>query len=97
MAGKKFSLSARVSSDEPSLVKPVLQKIVGSKGSIKTTDDGFEISVELEGISAKDLNRELLSELRRAVKKTRLRSEWKHGDTVEKFFDYVQKGTRKAT
>lgn len=96
MAKKKFSLSARVNSDAPSQVKPVLQKIIGSKGTITQTDDGFEIRAELEGESAKDLNRELLSELRRVVKKTRLRSEWTGGSTVEKFFDYVSKGTKKA-
>lgn len=96
MANKKFSLSAKVSSDEPSRIKPVLQKIIGLKGTIAQTDDGFEIHVELEGESAKDLNRNLLSELRRVVKKTRLRSEWSHGGSVEKFFDYVSKGERKA-
>lgn len=78
------------------MVKPVLEKSIGSNGSIQTTDDGFEIHAEFEGQSAKDLNRTLLSELRRAEKKTRLRSEWTHDNTVEKFFDYVPKGIRKV-
>ena len=41
-------------------------------------------------------NRQLLSELRRAEKKTRLRAEWTSGGVTEKFFDYVPKGTKKA-
>ena len=44
------------------------------------------------GESAKELNRSLLSALRRAEKKTRLRSQWTAPDgTVERYFDYVLK------
>ena len=53
-----------------------------------------EIAVrwKLEGESAKELNRELLSALRRVEKKTRLRAEWTSEDgTVYRFFDYVLK------
>lgn len=96
MANKRFTLSAKVSSDNPSAIKPVLEKLLGSRGSMQTTDDGFEIQAEFEGESAKDLNRILLSELRSSEKKTRLRSEWTHANTVEKFFDYVPKGARKV-
>ncbi len=47
---------------------------------------------KMEGESAKDLNRDLLSALRRVEKKTRLRSEWTAQDgTVYRFFDYVLK------
>ena len=96
MAHKKFTLSAKVSSDAPPRVKPVLLKVIGSRGTITPTDDGFEIHAELVGESARELNRNLLSELRRVVKKTRLRSEWSHDGIVEKFFDYVSKGERKS-
>jgi len=34
--------------------------------------------------------------MRRVEKRTRLRSEWTSGKTVEKFFDYVPKGTKTA-
>jgi hypothetical protein len=37
----------------------------------------------------------LLTELRKAEKKTRLRSEWVSEDTAEKFFDYALKQTKK--
>jgi hypothetical protein len=38
----------------------------------------------------------LLSELRKAEKKTRIRSEWTSEDTTEKFFDYSLKQTKKV-
>ena len=96
MSEKKFKLSARVSSATPSAIKPVLKRIIGNNGSIKPTEEGFEVNAEIKGKSAKDLNRMLLSELRKAEKKTRLRSEWTYEDTAEKFFDYVLKQTKKV-
>ena len=96
MAQLKFRLSAHVSSDNPSAIKPVLEQIIADKGTIRQTDQGFEVEAELEGESARALNRMILSELRRTEKRTRIRAEWTSGDTVEKFFDYVPKGTRKA-
>ncbi|HYB04042.1 MAG TPA: hypothetical protein VED17_06250 [Nitrososphaerales archaeon] len=93
MPVKKFALSATVSSDNPKAIEPVLKKLLGRNGRITTTAAGFQIDAELQGTSAKDLNRQLLSEMRRAEKKTRLRAEWKSNNTVEKFFDYVLKRT----
>jgi len=95
MPEKKFKLSANVSSSNPSAIKSVLERIVGSNGSIKPTSDGFEVNAEFKGESARDLNRMLLSELRKAEKRTRLRSEWTCECTVEKFFDYALKQTKK--
>ena len=51
----------------------------------------------MKGTSATDLNRQLLANLRRLEKKTRLRSEWTSNGETEKFFDYVPKGTKKAS
>jgi hypothetical protein len=95
MAQLKFRLSAHVSSDNPSAIKPVLEQIIADKGTIRQTDQGFEVEAELEGESARALNRMILSELRRAEKRTRIRAEWTSGNTVEKFCDYVPKGTEK--
>jgi hypothetical protein len=95
MPEKKFKLSANVSSSNPSAIKSVLERIVGSNGCIKPTSDGFEVKAEFKGESARDLNRVLLSELRKAEKRTRLRSEWTCEDTTEKFFDYALKQTKK--
>ena len=58
------------------------------------SDDRGELVVgaDLAGASAKDLNRSLLSALRRAQKKTRLRAQWTARDgTIERYFDYVLK------
>jgi hypothetical protein len=96
MTQRKFRLWAHVSSDNPSAIKPALERIIVNKGIIKQTDQGFQVEAELEGESAQALNRMILSELRRAEKRTRIRAEWTSGDTIEKFFDYVPKGTRKA-
>lgn len=96
MSHEKYKLHAKISSDNPSAVRPVIERIIGRKGEIKKSEDGFEIETELLGESAKDLNRQLLSEIRRAEKRTRLRSEWTSNETVEKFFDYVSKGVRKT-
>ena len=92
----KLRLSAHVSSDSPSAIKPVLEKIIADNGTIRQTDQGFDVEADLEGESARVLNRLILSELRRAEKRTRIRAEWTSGDTVEQFFDYALKGTRKA-
>jgi hypothetical protein len=48
----------------------------------------------MEGASARQLNRALLSALRKVEKKTTLRAEWTSSDnTTERFFDYVLKKT----
>ena len=96
MSEKKFKLSARVSSATPSAIKPVLERVVGNNALIKPTADGFEVNAEFTGESAKQLNRMLLTEMRRVEKKTRLRSEWSSEGTTEKFFDYVPKQTKKT-
>jgi len=95
MVEKRFKLSASISSDNPAAIKPVLERIIGNKGVIKFMVEGFEVNAELCGESARDLNRMLLSELRRVEKKTRIRSEWTSGDMIEKFFDYVPKAAKK--
>ncbi len=95
MANRHFSLHARVSSDSPSAIRPVLEGFVG-RASVKqgSTTGEFIVEGEFDGESAKELNRSLLSALRRVEKKTRLRAEWTSGGTTERFFDYVSKGIR---
>jgi hypothetical protein len=93
----RYSLRARVSTDNPVAVKPVLSRMV-PHGTITESENGHEFLVEgvLEGTSARELNRSLLSELRRAEKRTRLRSEWTSEVVTERSFDYVPKGTQKT-
>jgi hypothetical protein len=50
----------------------------------------------MEGASAKELNRPLLSAMRKVEKRTTLRAEWTWGDTTERYFDYVLKKTIKG-
>ena len=92
MAKKTFELSARVSTENPKAIKPVLDEVL-PKGSVTKTEEGFLIKARIAGESARELNKELLSALRRVEKKTRLRSEWASGKNVERFFDYAFKGT----
>lgn len=92
MANKCFSLTARVSSSNLRTVRPVLEKLVAG-GSVKETGSELVVEAEMEGVSAKELNRVLLSALRRVEKKTRLRAEWSSGNTTERYFDYVLKKT----
>jgi hypothetical protein len=91
-----FSLSARVSTDSPEAVEEALKTLV-TKGSVRrgTGSNELLVEAEVEGKTARDLNRALLSALRRAEKRTRLRAEWTSGNTTERFFDYVPKGIRK--
>jgi hypothetical protein len=93
----RYSLRARVSTDNPVAIKPVLTRMVPG-GTVTLSENGHEFVVEgvFDGSSARDLNRSLLSELRRAEKRTRLRSEWTSEVATERFFDYVPKGSAKT-
>jgi hypothetical protein len=93
-------LVATVSTDNPKAVRSILEALIGRQGSleeISTEDIGksgkaeFLIKAEMKGFSAKDLNRSLLSTLRRAEKRTRLRAEWSSGNTTERYFDDILK------
>lgn len=97
MTEKIYALRARVSTDNESAVRPVLERLV-TGGSVSAGDSPgeFRLEAKMAGASAKDLNRALLSELRRAEKRTRLRAEWTREGVTERFFDYVPKGTKKA-
>ena len=46
---RTFKLSARISSDNPSAVKPVLERLISGKGKIKAVEDGFKVEADLEG------------------------------------------------
>ena len=93
----RYSLRARISSDNPGAIEPVLTRLV-PHGTVTRSENGEELVVEgtFDGPSARDLNRSLLSELRQVEKRTRLRAEWTGQGTIERFFDYVPKSTRKV-
>ena len=93
---KYFKLIARVSSSNPQAIRPVLENLV-TQGSVKEIDEEFIVEAEMKGESAKELNRSLLSSLRRVEKRTRLRAEWTSDDgIIQRFFDYVLKETSRS-
>ena len=97
MVARPYALRARVSTNSPETVKAVLDRLIVGGTVLPGDDTGdFRVHAELVGESARELNRSLLSELRRAEKKTRLRSEWTRDGITERFFDYAPKGSRKA-
>ncbi|MFZ0963016.1 MAG: hypothetical protein WAO35_19290 [Terriglobia bacterium] len=91
MAEKKFSLVGRISTDNPTAINTLLKQAI-PQGSVEQTEaNEFLVKAEFSGKDARELNRSLLSELRRVEKKTRLRAEWTYGKVTERFFDYVPK------
>ena len=92
----RFQLEARVSSESPAAVRRVLAGRFAA-AALRRDGDDWLVRAEVEGESARGLNRELLSALRRVEKKTRLRAEWSAEGEVERFFDYVGKGKRPAS
>jgi hypothetical protein len=92
MSSQWFELVAEVSSDDPAALEPLLRELVG--GEITATADGFHVVAVLTGESPRELNRALLSALRRVERRTRLRATWTAGGVTEHFFDYAQKTVR---
>jgi hypothetical protein len=96
MPNQYFQLKARVSSSNPQAIRPVLENLI-TQGSVKEAQGEFQVEAGMEGESAKELNRLLLSALRRVEKRTRLRAEWTSDDGItQRFFDYVLKSTSKG-
>ena len=94
MAKKVYKLTANVSTENPQAVRRILEELI-EKGSITPAEQGFQVKARMVGESARELNRTLLSALRRVEKRTRLRTEWSFEKSVERFFDYVPKGSHK--
>jgi phage tail tape-measure protein len=90
-AEARLQLSARVSSDQPAAVRVVLEELFPA-GAVSRTGGEFVVEASVTGTDAKELNRALLSRLRKAEKRTRIRARWTAADgTVYSFFDYVLK------
>jgi len=82
-----------VSTDSPERIRPLLGEVFPD-GRIREQGTEFVVESSMEGSSAKDLNRWVLSALRKAEKRTRLRAEWTAEDgQAYRFFDYVLKST----
>jgi len=92
VVARHYALVADVSSADPAAIEPLLRQLVS--GEITPTADGFHVVATLTDESAQDLNRSLLSALRRVERRTRLRSAWTADGVTVRFFDYVPKGSR---
>ena len=86
---KTFRLTATVSSETPDAIRAALNEVLGKNASIERTADGYRVEATVVGVEARELNRRLLSAMRRIEKSTRLRSEWTADGVAERFFDYV--------
>ncbi len=94
MTDTAFHLVADVSSDKPEAIGALLQELVD--GTVTPTPDGFHVDGRMRGSDARELNRFLLSALRRVERRTRLRAEWTCNGETQRFFDYVPKGVTPA-
>ena len=94
MTQQRFQLVAEIISDDPAAIEPPLRQL--AQGKITETADGFHVEATMTGNIARDLSRQLLSTVRRAQRRTRLRAESTAAGVTHRFFDYVPKGTRPA-
>jgi hypothetical protein len=92
MARKTFKLSATVSSENLDGLRAPIVRFLGPNAKIERMDGSFKIDAVIAGESAKELDRQLLSEVRWVSRKTRVWAEWTSGGETEMFFDYVPKG-----
>jgi hypothetical protein len=89
-----FCLNGEVSSENLSAIQTLLAQLTG--GQVTAIPAGLHVEGAMEGSDAREVNRRLLSALRRAERRTRLRAEWTAGGTTYRFFDYVPKSERPA-
>lgn len=89
-----FCLNGDVSSENLSAIRPLLTQLID--GQVTSTPDGWHVDGLMDGDDARDVNRRLLSALRRAERRTRLRAEWTADGVTYRFFDYALKSERPA-
>jgi hypothetical protein len=91
----KLKLKARVNRSDARTIRHGLG-LLSAKGSVRKEGDEFIVEASMKGASARELNRTLLSALRKVEKRTTLRAEWTSDDgTTERYFDFVLKKTIK--
>jgi hypothetical protein len=95
MDERQFVLVARIRTTDRAGIQIVLATLL-PRGSVTPTDEGFRVEAVLEGTSARDLNRMLLSALRRIDHRATLHAAWTAAGITERFFDYTARGTGPA-
>jgi hypothetical protein len=86
-----FHLVGQVTSENPDAVRALLREL--GLGTLASSGTALQVEGVMEGEDARDVNRRLLSALRRVERRTVLRSEWSAGGLTHRFFDYVPKGS----
>jgi hypothetical protein len=94
MHRKTFKLFATVSGENLDAVRAPILRFLGPGARIELVSDGFKVEAVISGESAKELDRQLLSEMRWVAKKARLWAEWTSNGETEMFFDYVPRGAK---
>lgn len=85
----RFKLKARISRSDERTIRHALQQL-GSDGEVKKVRGEFAVSAEIEGTSAEELNKSLISALKAVKKRTKLRAEWTSDDGIaQTFFDHL--------
>ena len=86
----KYHVVARVRSEDPKAIRPVLERrVTASGGFVRPLSNGFELKLSIEGASASDLNRQFLSDLRSMEQRTHVFSEWlSERGGRERFYDF---------
>ena len=93
----KLTLKARINRSDAGTIRQALDDQLAANGSVRKESDEFVVEAQMQRASAKELNRTLLSALRKVNKKTTLRAEWSSNDgTTERYFDCVLKKTIKG-
>lgn len=95
MDERPFRLSARIRTTDPAALQAALTLLI-PHGIVTPTSEGFRVEAVLAGTSARDLNRMLLSALRKIDRRATLHAAWTSEGTTERFFDYTARGTRSA-
>jgi len=95
MDERPFTLAARIRTTDPAALGAALTTLL-PHGVVTCTAEGWRVEAVLEGASARDLNRMLLSALWRIDRRATLHAAWTSAGTTEHFFDYTARGTRPA-
>jgi hypothetical protein len=85
-----FHLVGQVTSENPDGVRALPEEL--GLGTMSSSGTALQVEGAMEGEDARDINRRLLSALRRVERRTVLGSEWSAGGVTHRFFDYVPKG-----
>jgi hypothetical protein len=84
-----FKLKARINGSNDRAIRQALKQ-VSAIGEVERVGGVFAVSAEIEGTSAEEMNKSLLSALKTVKKRTKLCAEWTSEDGISQtFFDHL--------